>query len=69
MKGEYHWSHVRCAVITSGILSVLPVFPPFFFSQGGKKSHKSGMVKLQASEPTHILIEQEYGGGVGICRP
>lgn len=31
MKGEYHWSHVCCTVITSGILNTTPFFPPFFF--------------------------------------
>lgn len=40
MKGEYHWSHVRCAVITSGILSVLPFFPPFSQQWGKKQSQE-----------------------------
>lgn len=58
MKGEYHWSHACSTVITSGIFTALPFFfffSHFFFSTGKKKRHKRGMVKLQASEPTHIL--------------
>lgn len=37
MKGEYHWSHASCTVITSGIFNALPFFSytsPIFFQQG-----------------------------------
>lgn len=40
MKGEYHWSHASCTVITSGIFNALPFFSlyfsHFFPARGGR---------------------------------
>lgn len=68
MKGEYHWSHACSTVITSGIFTALPFFRlfPLLFQHGGKKRHKCGMVKLQASEPTQGRIMNKARGWAAV---
>lgn len=64
MKGKYHWSHACCTVIMSGIFTALCFFIfSHFFSVGEGKKEEAQMVKLQASEPTHIHTGSKHEQG------
>lgn len=71
MKGEYHWSHASCTVITSGIFNALPFFffryfSHFFPAKGGGGHESKWWNYRHVSQHVH-LKSRNMNGAVGLA--